>query len=319
MNTGSAPTDFNIVFISGVTFVPVFTKIVTGLAAGESYVADQSDETGLSNGYYGSAVVNATTGGGTVAVVANQFVGTDSLLTYAGFKASDGFTSWAVPLYLCRLANGFSSPITVQNVSGATIPVGGISIAFTPSSGAPFAVQNPAAIPNNASFVYNPRVDLTCPTGSFGSAVVTSSGNVVVVVNQLQVGAAAALSYNGIRTDSTNKTVLSPVAFSRLPNGFSTAVTVQNLIAASGTITFTYVPNTACSGCQQYQLVVPIPASGNVVQNHRQGDGSHPLPIGWFGSLIAKADVPVAGIVNQLNLNDPLADGSLSFNAFSQP
>ncbi len=323
MNTGSAATDFNIVYVSGVTFAPVFTATVTNLVAGESYYADQSEEGGLPSGFYGAAVVNATTSGGTLAVVGNQFTGPNGLLTYNGFKSTDGFTSWAVPLYLCRLANGFSSPITVQNVSGASLAAGQISIAFTPSAGAPFTVHNPSAIPANASFVFNPRIDPQCPTGSQGSAIVTASGNVVVLVNQLQAGADAALSYNGVRTDGTDKTALSPVTFSRLANGFSTVITVQNLdLAASATITFTYTPNTACAGCATFSKTMTAAAGGNVIQNHRlpQGVGptDHPLPAGWFGSARITSNRPIAAVVNQLDLSHP-GDGSLSFNAISQP
>jgi len=324
MNVGSSSTDFNIVYIDGLTFQPVFTKTVTGLGAGVSNYADQSNETSLPDGYFGSAVVNATSTGGTLAVVGNQFVGTDALLTYSGFKSTDGFTAWSVPLYLCRLTNGFSSPIIIQNVSGSSIAVGGISVDFTPDPSLgdlPFAISNAAAIANNASFVVNLRTDTTCPEFTFGSATVSSSSNVVVLVNQLQVGAAASLSYNGIRSDSTNTTALSPVAFSRLSNGFSTAVTVQNLSGTAGTVTFTYTPNAACTGCISYTRDVSVAANGSVIQNHRLAEGltSHPLPAGWFGSATITADVPIAGVVNQLDLDDPLADGTLSFNTFSQP
>lgn len=323
MNTGSAATDFNIVYISGATFAPVFTATVSGLAAGESYYADQSLEAGLSNGYFGSAVVNATTAGGTIAVVGNQFVGANALLTYNGFKSTDGYTSWAVPFYACRLANGFSAPITVQNVSGADIAVGAIQIAFKPDpslSASPFTLSNTAIVKNNASFIENLRTDTNCPAGSFGSAVVTAPGNVVVVVNQLQAGTDQALSYNGGRTDSTDKTVLSPVVFSRISSGFSTAITVQNLnLAASATVTVTYTPNAACSGCLVYNKVLSVPAGGSVIQNHRLAEGAstHPLPAGWFGSARFVGDQPIVGVVNQLASGT--GDLSLSFNAISQP
>lgn len=322
MNTGGAATDFNIVYISGVTFLPVYTATVTALAAGESYYADQSDETNLAAGFYGSAVVNATTAGGTVAVVGNQFIGPNGVLTYNGFKTADGYTSWAVPFYACRLANGYSAPITVQNVSGSDIPVGGIKIAFTPASGlgAVFTLSNPAVVPNNASFIENLRTDTNCPTATYGSAVVTAPSKVVVVVNQIQTGTDQALSYNGVRTDSTDKTSLSPTVFSRLANGFSTAITVQNLnLTASATVTVTYTPNALCSGCQIYTKVLNIPAGAGAIQNHRlaETESTHPLVALWYGSARIVSDQPIAGVVNQLA--DGAGDLSLSFNAISQP
>jgi hypothetical protein len=167
--------------------------------------------------------------------------------------------------------------------------------------------------------VFNPRVDLQCPTGSQGSARIAAPGNVVVVVNQLQAGTAQALSYNGIRTDGTNKTALSPVALSRLTNGFSTVLTVQNLdLSSSATITFTYVPNTACVSCAQFVKVMTALPGGSVVQNNRLGDSSHPLPAGWFGAASVTSDKPIAGVVNQLDLSHG-GDGSMSFNMIGQP
>ena len=324
MNTGSASTNFDIVYISGVTFAPVYTATVTGLAAGESYYADQSEEANLTSPFYGSAVVNAAAGG-TVAVVGNQFTGANALLTYNGFQSTEGFTSWAVPFYACRLGNGYSAPITVQNV-GADIAAEAITIDFTPDpslTGAlatPFTLKNPALVKANASFIENLRTDTNCPAGSFGSAIVTAPSNVVVVVNQLQNGTDQALSYNGIRTDGTNKTALSPVVMSRLSNGYSTAITVQNLnLSASGTVTVTYVPNAACTGCQEYTKVLSVAAGGSVIQNHRltEGTTTHPLPAGWFGAARVESNQPIAGVVNQLASGT--GDLSLSFNAISQP
>lgn len=327
MNTGSAATNVDIVYVDGVTFSPVFTRSVSNLAAGISYYADQSTETGLPASWFGSAAVNATTAGGTVAVVGNQFTGPNGLLTYSGFKSTDGYTQWAVPFYACRLTNGFSAPITVQNVSGGTIAASAITINFRPDpslGAASFSLSNPAAIPNNAIYIENLRTNTNCPAGSFGSAIVNAPANVVVVVNQLQAGFDQALSYNGVRLDSTGKTALSPVVFSRLANGFSTAITVQNLdLAASATITATYVPNAACTissvACQQYTKVLTAGAGGSAIQNHRlaEGTATHPLPATWFGSVRFVSDKPIAAVVNQLNLT--AGDNSLSFNGFSQP
>jgi hypothetical protein len=325
MNTGSAATDSNCVHQRCDIRAGLYCDR-DALAAGESYYADQSDETNLAAGFFGSAVVNATTAGGTVAVVGNQFTGVNALLTYNGFKSTEGYTSWAVPFYACRLANGFSAPITVKNV-GASIPVGGIQIAFKPDpslTGAlatPFTLTNASAVPANASFIENLRIDTNCPTTSFGSAIVTAPSNVVVVVNQLQAGFDQALSYNGIATNNTNKTALSPVVFSRLANGYSTAITVQNLnLSASGTVTFTYIPNTACTGCAQFTKVLSVAAGGSVIQNHRlaPGTATHPLPDLWFGAARVESDQPIAGVVNQLNTTGT-GDKSLSFNTISQP
>jgi hypothetical protein len=319
-NVGLGPTTARVIYISGITFTPVATTTVPSIPPGESYVLDQSLDGNLTDGYYGSAVVEATTGGGSIAVVGNQFVGPHSLLTYSGFASSDAFTSWAVPFYMCRLSNGFSSIINVQNVSGSTIAIGGIDVEFTPDpslGGSSFTLSNDTAIPNNATFQINPRVNTACPTGSFGGAKVTSTGNVVVMVNQLQAGAGAALSYNGIRTDSSASRLFTPAVFSRLSNGFSTVLRVQNLTSTSATVYFTYVPSPTCSGCQSYTKQVAIGGNASIQQNHRLGDSSHPLPANWFGSAVVTSTVAIGGIVNELDLDVAAEDGSLSFNMFA--
>lgn len=322
MNVGSAATDVEVVFIDGVTALEVYTKQINDLPAGESFYYDQSEETNLPASWFGSAQVNAADGG-SIAVVGNQFTGNHGLLTYPGF--AEGYTEWVVPLYLSRLANGFNSVIAVQNVSGGSIAAGDITVEFTPDpslGAASFSVSNPAAVPNNSSWVINPRSNPAFPVGSFGAAKITASADVVAIVNQLVNEpphlSDSALSYNAIRADLVGETVVAPLIMSRLPNGYSTVLTVANLTDSAGTCNFMYEGDAGYGSTDVTVNGVTLPAGGSIVHNHRLvSPGTHNLPADWFGAVTVECTQPVGGVVNQLQSGVTMGDPDLSYNTFT--
>lgn len=325
-NVGSSATNVTVSLINGLTGATTYNKVINNLPVGESFYYDQSTETNLPDGWFGSALVTAGAGGSIVAV-GNQFTGPNGLLTYPGFAA--GHTQWVVPLYLSRLANGFNSVIAIQNVSGAAIPAGGISVVFTPDptlGGAPFTVTNPSPVNNTSTYIINPRGNAAFPVGSFGAAKITASGNVVAIVNQLKNETPAttgdnALSYNAIPTNLTGTKVVAPLIMSRLANGFSTVFTVANLTSTAGTCNFTYTTDPSLSGFNPTYTSngVPLPANGSIVHNHRLASSptnAHNLPATWFGSATVVCTRAAAGVVNQLQ-SGAAGDPDLSYNAFT--
>jgi hypothetical protein len=321
MNVGSAAADVDVVFIDGVTGASVYTKEIEDLPAGESFYYDQSEETMLPTSWFGSAKIDA--GGGSIAVVGNQFTGNHGLLTYPGF--AEGYTEWVVPLYLSRLSNGYNSVIAIQNISGSSIAAGGIDVVFTPDpsvGGSSFSVSNTSAVGNNGTFVINPRSNAAFPLNSFGAAKITASANVVAIVNQLvnepPYQADSALSYNAIRADLTGETVEAPLIMSRLPNGYSTVFTVANLTGSAGTCNFTYKGDAGYGSGNVSVTGVTLPANGSIVHNHRNASPStHNLPADWYGAATVECTRPVAGVVNQLQSGVSSGDPDLSYNAFT--
>jgi hypothetical protein len=313
-----------VVFIDGTDGGTEYTKTITDLPAGESFFYDQSEETNLPNGWYGSAQVSAT-GDGSIAVVGNQFSGAHGLLTYPGF--AEGYTEWVVPLYLSRLANGYNSVIAIQNVSGGTIAAGDISIEFTPDptlGGSTFTVDNADPLANNMTWVVNPRANDDFPVGSYGAAKITAAGDVVAIVNQLvnepPHQADSALSYNAIRTDLMGQTVEAPLVMSRLPNGYSTVLTVANLTDTAGTCDFMYKGDVGYGSSDVTVMSIDLPAGGSIVHNHRLASSStneHDLPVDWFGAATVECTEAVAGVVNQLQSGVASGDADLSYNAFT--
>jgi len=327
-NTGGSPTTVQFQFIGGGS---TYTYTSPNIAPNASFTCDLTTTCGASagvpNNWVGSAVVSATASGGTIAVVSNFFTG-DALQTFNAFSVTSPKTKWFVPLFTSRLPNSLSTPITVQNLSGNTIAVGGIQVVCTPDAGAtgfsPITKTNPAPVNNNESFFLNPVIDKSIPEGFAGSCVITASANVVAFVQMRFVATGEAAAYEAIPDGGTDTKVIVPLVAKRLPNGFSTAVTIQNLSSSAATVTLTYTPS---SGSPITISGVTIPGNASLIQNHRiqSGPGAVPqLPDGWVGTLTVSSNTPINAFVQltfQKSINPNLANGDLfmAHNAFTQP
>lgn len=330
-NTGSSPTDVAIALVRH-DGTGTYTKTVTSLAGGASYLYDLANESpsNVPDGWYGSAVVRATTPGGRVAVVSNLFTGPHGMQTFNGF--SSPARQWGVPLFTSRLANGLSTPVTVQNVSGSTIPEGGIVMTCTKNalSWGPVTVviSNTTEILNSASFFVNPVVDMTLPNDWYGSCRIVASADVVAFVQMRVIGTDRAAAHEAIPTGSTDKTVLIPLAAKRLANGFATVTNIQNLsISATAHVTFTYTPSpeyVASGGSASIVTIpnVPIDPGSGIQHNLRllSGGAAVPqLPEGWYGTCVVQSsDQPIHGFV-ELTLLTGSGDTYQAHSIFTRP
>ena len=336
-NTGSSAVDVEIELIAsdGST---TYTKDGINIAAGCSYYYDLEEENpaNVPDGWYGSAVVRATTTGGQIAVVSNFFTG-DAMQTFNAFGASAPGTTWFVPLFTSRLANGLSTPIAVQNLSGAAIPAGGVVVTCTPDPQCPitdpFTMTNTTDIGDTAAYYFNPVTDMTIPEGFYGSCVVEASADVVSFVQMRFIDTGEAAAYEGIKGGSTDTKVIVPLVAKRLGNGFATAVTIQNLnTTVTATVDLTYTPSpeyVAGGGSPDVIQIndVQIGPGESLIQNHRitAGPGAVPeLPEGWYGTLVVESDQPIHAFVQLTFLRDinpalPSGDLFMAHIAFTQP
>jgi len=331
-NTDVSAVSVSVQFLGPVTY----TRTGISIQPGATFYYDLDDETNLPTNWFGSAVVSAS-GGGKIAVVSNFFLGPDGLLTFNAFPAESLGMTWVVPLFTSRLANGLSTVVTVQNLSGGTIGTGAIVLNCVKDAAAPgpstLTVPNASPVPNNGSYNFNPVVDtVNFPAGWYGACRVTSAGNVVAIVQMRYVGTpnSNAAAYEAMNASSTDKKVLVPLVAKRLANGFATVVTIQNLSTSSDAhVTLTYVPSPdyVASGGSSANIVVgpfTIPAGGSLLRNHRITSGSAAetsMPDGWYGSLTAvSSDQPIHGFVQLTNyLPDTPGDTFMAHNAFTQP
>jgi hypothetical protein len=327
-NASGTATTVTVQFLGVVNY----TKTNINIPAGTTYYYDLDDETNLGEGWYGSAIVSSDDSTN-LAVVANLFTGSDAMQTYNAFPDTVYGTTWVVPLFTSRLANGLSTPITVQNVSDSTIAIGGLSLDCKKDSGSPgsdFSKTNDAEIPPDTAYYFNPVVDSSILAGWYGACRVTASENVVSFVQMRKLGTEEAAAYEAMNASSTDTSVFIPLIGKRLANGFATALTIQNLNnAASANVTFTYVPSpdyVGAGGSPDNVVVGPyeIPAGASIIHNHRlggsgSGTGQHNLPDGWYGSLtVVSSDQPIHGFIQLTNIYATEGDTFMAHNGFTQ-
>jgi len=328
-NTGGSPTAVQFQFIGGGS---TYTYTSPNVAPNASFTCDLTTACGTSagvpNNWSGSAVVNATASGGTIAVVSNFFTG-DALQTFNAFSVTSPKKKWFVPLFTSKLPNSLSTPIAIQNLSGSTIPANSIQVVCTPDAGAtgfsPITITNPTPVDNNASFFVNPVTDGSIPTGFFGSCVITAPDNVVAFVQMRFIATGEAAAYEAIPDGGTDTKVIIPLIAKRLPNGFATAVTIQNLSSSPANVTLTYTPSG--SSAPVPPISATILANGSLIQNHRITTGTGAvtqLPDGWVGTLTVSSNTPVNAFVQltflkSINPNLPGGDNFMAHNAFTQP
>lgn len=335
-NAGTSAINVSIQMVGAPGVFGNYTKNVTNLAPGATYYYDLDDESSanLPAGWYGAAVVSSS--GNQLAVVSNLFSGVHAVQTFNAFRAAGAGTTWLAPLFTSRLANGLSTVVAFQNLSGSTIAAGAVTLACTKDPASPGAgtlnVPNASSVPNNAAYYFNPVTDSTnFPSGWYGSCRLTSSsGNVVAFVQMRQIGTDNNGAYEAINAGGTDTKVLVPLVSKRLTNGFATVANVQNLNnSTAANATFTYVPSAeyiAGGGSPSNIVVGPyqIPAGGSVQHNHRlpgagSGTGQHNLPDRWYGTLTVTADQPINGIVQLTNIIAQPGDTFMVHNAFTLP
>lgn len=328
-NAGTAAVNVAIDITGTANNNPVsFTKSLTGIAPSASSVYDLALEasTNIPDGFFGSAVVRATTAGGALAVVSNFFTG-DAMQTFNAFPANAPDTKWFVPLFTSKLANTLNTPVAVQNLSGAPIAAGGIVLTCKPDVSMPAGTatitkSNPAAVPNNGAVYFNPVGNADYPDAWVGSCIVTSTANVVSFVQMRFIATGEAAAYEAIKGSSTDKKLIVPLVAKRLANGFATAVTIQNLNgAAAADVTLTYTPS---GGAAMAPITKSIPAGGSLIQNQRTVDGVPELADGFVGTLTVTSNQPVGGFVQltflrAINPGLPGGDNFMAHNAFTQP
>jgi hypothetical protein len=265
-----------------------YTKTISNLASGASYFYDLADEANLNAGWNGSAVVDA--GSGKIAVVVNSFNGVNGLRAYNAFSQESLTTKWAIPKFATILNNGLTTSVNVQNLSGATIPVGGIVLNC--GSGA-FTMENDKEIADKTTYSFNPAQNVpgTYPSNWEGACVVDSGSSDVVafVVMRRLINNGDQAAYEALSYASTDTQVFFPNAAKMLSNGFATSLAVQNLSNEAATVDIIWTPNLdecQASPCNTYtQENISIPANGMLNLNLRTSTGGPSgMPSGWQGT-----------------------------------
>jgi hypothetical protein len=332
-NIGTVPTVVDVNFYGSGTSSPAgWQKADVSIEPSASFYYDVDEETNLSDGWYGSVEIVSTATD--ISVVANRFCGAHQLQTINGFPDTQVGQSWAIPLFMSRLTgSNQSSPIAVQNISGSTIPIDGLSLSCTSATSTPasFTKTNASTVLDKNSFYFNPVADLTIVANWYGSCVVTSTGHDVVVFVQIRKPGVEdnTSAYEAFLTTGTDTRVYVPLAAKRLSSGFATSITVQNLdLVNAAVVKLTYKRSSDCTvGDAEYVIYgQTITAGGNLIQNLRLPDTIAAMPSGWFGTLLVEDDDtdptvarPIVAYVMNSNITATTGDSNLAYDAFTLP
>jgi hypothetical protein len=311
-----------------------YTKTGIVIPQGASYYYDLDTENNLTPPWFGSAVIETVPTGGQIVAVVNFFLGADNLQTYNAFSSSSLGTSWVVPLFISRLAaNGLNTPVTVQNLSGASMNPGSIQMSCVKDAGSSaitttFTISNAASVADSASVAFNPVTDASIPGDWYGACRVTAPGNVASFVQMRYVGGTSdpgAAAHEAINASGTATKVFVPLIAKRLGNGFSTAATIVNLSSTQpATVTLTYQAGAGSPGTATLTASnVVIPAGGSLIQNQRlaafQVATAGDMIDGWFGTLsVQSTGTPIHAFVQLTNILVPAGDTFMAHNAFTQ-
>lgn len=303
------------------------TEVIT---PGASVYYDLWSDANLPGSWYGSAEVSGVNGD--VVVISNFFTGV-ALQTFNAFPAEAAQTQWYIPLFAYRLANGLSTPVAAQNVSNQVIPTGTLRLECKTAAGSPgsdFTAVNGRAIGPRASVFFNPVNNeglggSGVVDGFYGPCVLRAPREVVVFVQmRFVVGPIAqqeAAAYEAFPLGTTQKRAVVPLVAKRLPNGFATAVSVQNLdLVSSATFTVTYLPS---DGSSPIVLTYTVPPGGSLIHNHRLAGGVNSVPVlpdGWLGGMLIDSDRPLAAFaqltfLRSLNPNLRTGDNFMAHTA----
>ncbi len=341
-NVGTTSMDFSVELIS-LNGTLAHTKNVTGLQPNAMYEYDLAEESNLPSNWFGSAVV--MTSSGSLAVVSNIFLGSNTLQTINAFPNESLNVSWTIASFFSRLSNGLNSVVTVQNLSGGAIAAGDITLTCVKDPNSPnptsFVVSNPDSVLNKAAYNFNAYTGgSSYPANWYGSCVVNAPGNVVTFVQNRYINAGlnqGAAAYEANPAGGTDTTMFVPLIAKRLTNGFASVVTIQNQTGNPGTITLTYTPSkiecpiTICDKNSDGQLTdadnivvtnLDIGANGSIMRNHRLASGDNVealIPSGWVGSLQVTSDVAINGFVQLTNYLNTNGDTFMMHGIFTQP
>jgi hypothetical protein len=355
-NADASPVTVSVQLVPAPGVTGSYTKTIENILPGVSYYYDLSEESNLPAEWMGSAVVTAVDSG-KIAVVNNLFAGNDGLLTYNGFDESNVGPHWIVPSFFSRLANGLSTTVTVQNLSGASIDIGAITLSCLSTAGntpESFSLTNTASVENNASFSFNP-VD-NSPTPGFpdawtGTCDVTANGdpNLVVIIQMRVVGSTignhGADAYQAIRAGGTDRVLLVPLMAKFLSNGFASVIGIRNLSTTPANVTLYYIPatngNCPVSICDRdHDGVVEAGDDMIVVTNKTIGadqsmqrnlrlpvgleaggipDAEDAVPNGWEGALRVESDQPIDGYVQLTFFMNYSGDQLMTYRVFTRP
>lgn len=252
------------------------------ISANGTWSKYQGAETSLPSGFNGSVVLSSDQ---PIAAIVNQKTtgAQERSGSYSGESA--GADSAYVPIAM-KAFYGFDTEISIQNASGSTVSA---TVSYYTQAGTEIAAAEDSCsnLAVGAACRLNQADNANLPSNYNGSASVSSTGPVVVVVNQN--GPNKQNTYNGFYAGGQE---LSAPIIMNAYYGFKTVVQVQNVGASQTRVRATYSDGkTVTSGYIQ-------PNSAVSFYNWTESHASNFVGSGTFESLDGQ---DLVGMVNQTN------------------
>jgi hypothetical protein len=216
-----------------------------------------------------------------------------NMMGYNGFAG--GSLNVSMPLVMAN-NSGYYTGFQVQNVGTGTATV---NVQYGGNIAGPFAPS-----PESATLAPNQSQTFLQAGGQWtqkyvGSATISSTQDVVAIVNQVSQGAIAlGTAYNGFDPASATNKVSGPLIMAN-NSGYFTGFQVMNVGVSSASVTCTYGPNTAGGFAPAPEMTTIGP--GNSYNSIQSGGawGSNK----YVGSVVceAAAGAKIVMIVNQIN------------------
>ncbi len=248
---------------------------------------------------HGSAIVNGSEDLAVSVAVRRNPVPNNISAAYAGVTFTRTADTLFVPLVLRQkiTASGIgNSDLYIQNVGSSDL-FAVIDLVALPGSGKPNYTTPTFFIPPAATYLYSLQTESAAnvPDDWIGSAVVRviGTGN-AAVLSDLKTGAATIQSLQGFTTGQADRTWYIPLFTSRLTNGLSTPVTIQNLSGTqfnTGSLVLTCAP--APGGGAPFTVTnsQSVPHTGSYSFNPVVDYG---IPGNWYGSC--RVTAPNVGV-----------------------
>jgi hypothetical protein len=257
---------------------------------GQKILAQYATDSGMDAGQ-GSAVISSDKQlGSVVQVLARNQTPTSG--SYSGFSA--GSTSFYAPIVIRQrnTSSGLNNTqIMIQNTESAAITA---DVQFVASPGSIYSNWSKLdiAIPANSTYYYDVADESASnlPDGWYGSAVVTADGGKkIAVVVSVFAGANSMQTYKAFASETAYTSWAVPQFTSKLNNGMSMPVAVQNISGsemAIGSIQLNCVPTTGFTGTISMSNPVAVAANASYAFNPV---GNAAYPNHWSGSCIVTA------------------------------
>jgi hypothetical protein len=289
LGTGAATVTIQLISQDGTTAATISNETIATGGSNTYFPVPQ-----VAGGFNGSAIISATQPVAAILnILGNSGVAGQPFYSEAanGVAASATSTSVSLPLIM-RGNGGFNTWFSVQN-AGTT--AASVTVAFKKGTDGTDLTLPAVSIPPGASHTFDQSTADAAGLGVkfVGSATVTSSQPLAVVVNQVGTGASKTqLTYGGFPSGS-NSVALPLIQQSN--STFFTGISIQNVGSVSATVTVSYAAQADGTKLADDTATLAAGASAVFIKN------AATKYVGSATVTTGAADQQVVVVVNQLS------------------